>query len=192
MPSARNEYQHTAPADRLKQAHLPVQGYAQDRRQRSGETADALASDTSPIHWRSERSRKAYPMRWARYREVSEDERRGDALASLMNLRPWRLYTKDVRPSPARPDCRDARGVMKRDPNHPALTSHPRRRGIDVAGSRACAAGGSKRSCLAPDTCPHAGAHASAPVSTKSAKVNANAAALTRAASPRLAPTAFI
>lgn len=44
---------------------------------------------------------------------------------SLMNLRPWRLYTKDGAPEPGTSSIVDAlEGVMRRDPNHPGANHY--------------------------------------------------------------------
>ncbi len=44
---------------------------------------------------------------------------------SLMNLRPWRLYTKDGKPEPGTEQIvASLEGVMKRDPNHPGANHY--------------------------------------------------------------------
>ena len=91
-----------------------------------------------------------------------------------MNLRPWRLYTKDGTPEPGHRRRSSARSkrVMKRDPESPRRESllHSRRRSVEVARARDCRRpAASNRSCLAPDTsstCPRTSI--SAPASTRS------------------------
>jgi hypothetical protein len=120
-----------APADRLKQGYTHL-AEAQKRKSAGSEVEqgliDALAkryvADASGDQMVRE---QAYSdAMGALARKFPEDIDVATLYAeSLMNLRPWRLYTKDGTPEPGTNEIVAAlEGVMKRNPNHPGANHY--------------------------------------------------------------------
>jgi hypothetical protein len=121
----------TAPADRLKQgyAHLAE---AQKRKAAGSEVEqgliDALAKRYVADAAGDQAAREqAYADAMGALAKKFPDDLDVATLyaESLMNLRPWRLYTRDGRPEPGTNDVVAAlEAVMKRDPNHPGANHY--------------------------------------------------------------------
>jgi hypothetical protein len=120
-----------APADRLKQgyAHLAE---AQKRRSAGSEVeqglVDALARRyvADPTGDQMVREQAYSSAMGELAKRFPEDADVATLYAeSLMNLRPWRLYTKDGVPEPGTARIVAAlEGVMQRDPNHPGANHY--------------------------------------------------------------------
>lgn len=120
-----------APADRLKQgyAHLA------DAQQRKGAGSDveqglidALAKRyvADPTGDQAVREQAYSDAMGGLSKKYPDDLDVATLYAeSKMNLRPWRLYTKDGKPEPGTSDIVSAlEGVMKRNPNHPGANHY--------------------------------------------------------------------
>ena len=121
----------TAPADRLKQAYMHLSEAA--RRKTGGSDVeqglvDALAKRyvADPTGDQTVREKAYSDAMGALSKKFPEDNDVATLYAeSLMNLRPWRLYTKDGTPEPGTDQIvATLEGVMKRDPNHPGANHY--------------------------------------------------------------------
>lgn len=120
-----------APADRLKQgyAHLAE---AQKRKGAGSEVEqgliDALAKRyvADPNGDQAAREKAYADAMGALSKKFPDDLDVATLYAeSMMNLRPWQLYTKDGKPQPGTAQIVAAlEGVMKRDPNHPGANHY--------------------------------------------------------------------
>ena len=121
----------TAPADRLKQAYAHL---SEAEKRRNGGSAveqglvDALGKRyvADPTGDQAVREQAYSDAMAALSKKYPEDLDVATLYAeSLMNLRPWRLYTKDGTPEPGTDKIVAAlEGVMKRDPNHPGANHY--------------------------------------------------------------------
>jgi hypothetical protein len=121
----------TAPAERLKQAYTHL---AEAGKRKSGGSeveqglVDALATRyvADPTGDQAVRERAYSDAMGALAKKFPEDVDVATLYAeSLMNLRPWRLYTKDGSPEPGTDAIVAAlEGVMKREPNHPGANHY--------------------------------------------------------------------
>jgi hypothetical protein len=121
----------TAPAERLKQgyAHLAE---AQKRKSAGSEVEqgliDALAKRyvAEPTGDQAVREQAYADAMGALARRFPDDLDVATLYAeSMMNLRPWRLYTKDGTPEPGTDQIvATLEAVMKRDPNHPGANHY--------------------------------------------------------------------
>ena len=124
-------YNDVAPADRLKQgyAHLAE---AQKRKAAGSDVErgliDALAKRYVADATGDQAVReKAYSAAMAALsKKFPEDVDVATLYAeSMMNLKPWQLYTKDGKPVPGTAEIVSAlEGVMKRNPNHPGANHY--------------------------------------------------------------------
>jgi len=120
-----------APADRLKQAHTHL-AEAEKRKSAGSEVeqglVDALAKRYvgDPTGDQAVREQAYSSAMGALSKKFPEDNDVATLYAeSLMNLRPWALYTKDGTPQPGTDKIVAAlEGVMKRDPNHPGANHY--------------------------------------------------------------------
>ena len=120
-----------APADRLKQAYTHLAEAA--KRKAAGSDVeqgliDALAKRyvADPTGDQTVREQAYSDAMGALSKKFPEDLDVATLYAeSLMNLRPWRLYTKDGTPEPGTDTIvASLEGVMKRDPNHPGANHY--------------------------------------------------------------------
>jgi hypothetical protein len=120
-----------APADRLKQAYTHLAEAA--KRKAAGSDVeqgliDALAKRyvADPTGDQTVREQAYSDAMGALAKKFPEDLDVATLYAeSLMNLRPWRLYTKDGMPEPGTDTIvASLEGVMKRDPNHPGANHY--------------------------------------------------------------------
>ena len=120
-----------APADRLKQAYTHLAEAA--KRKGAGSDVeqglvDALAKRyvADPTGDQAVREQAYSDAMGALSKKFPEDLDVATLYAeSLMNLRPWRLYTKDGTPEPGTDKIvASLEGVMKRDPNHPGANHY--------------------------------------------------------------------
>ena len=120
-----------APADRLKQgyAHLSE---AQARKAAGSEVEQGLVAALSKRYVADPTGdqmvrEQAYSAAMAELSTKFPDDLDVATLhaESLMNLRPWRLYTKDGAPEPGTSNIVNAlEGVLKRNPNHPGANHY--------------------------------------------------------------------
>jgi hypothetical protein len=179
----------TAPADRLKQAYTHL-AEAEKRKSGGNEVeqglVDALAKRyvADPTGDQAVREQAYSDAMGALSKKFPADNDVATLYAeSLMNLRPWRLYKKDGTPEPGTDKIVAAlEGVMKRDPNHPGA-NHYYIHAVEASKSpdRALAQAG-RLETLVPGAghLVHMPAHIYIRTGqyVKSAKVNANAAAV--------------
>ena len=121
----------TAPADRLKQAYTHL---AEAGKRKSGGSdveqglVDALAKRyvADPTGDQAVREQAYSDAMGALSKKFPADNDVATLYAeSLMNLRPWRLYTKDGTPEPGTDKIVAAlEAVMKRDPKHPGANHY--------------------------------------------------------------------
>ena len=123
-------YNDTAPADRLKKGYTHL-AEAQSRKAAGSEVEqgliDALAKRYVADAAGDQAVReKAYSdAMGALAKRFPEDNDVATLRQSLMNLRPWRLYTKNGTPEPGTGTIvATLEGVMKRDPNHPGANHY--------------------------------------------------------------------
>ena len=120
-----------APAERLKQAYTHL-AQAEMRKTAGSEVeqglVDALARRyvADPIGDQVVREKAYSDAMGALSKKFPDDLDVATLYAeSLMNLRPWRLYTKDGTPEPGTGQIvASLEGVMKRDPNHPGANHY--------------------------------------------------------------------
>jgi len=121
----------TAPADRLKQAYTHLSEAA--KRKAGGSDVeqglvDALAKRyvADPTGDQAVREKAYSDAMGALSKKFPDDNDVATLYAeSLMNLRPWRLYTKDGTPEPGTDQIvATLEGVMKRDANHPGANHY--------------------------------------------------------------------
>ncbi len=120
-----------APADRLKQAYAHL---AEAEKRKGGGSdveqglVDALAKRyvADPTGDQTVREQAYSNAMGALSKKFPNDLDVATLYAeSLMNLRPWRLYTKDGTPEPGTETIvASLEGVMKRDPNHPGANHY--------------------------------------------------------------------
>ena len=121
----------TAPADRLKQAYTHL-AEAEKRKSAGSDVeqglVDALAKRylADPTGDQAVREKAYSDAMGALSKKFPEDLDVATLYAeSLMNLRPWRLYTKDGTPEPGTDTIvASLEGVMKRNPNHPGANHY--------------------------------------------------------------------
>lgn len=121
----------TAPADRLKQAYTHLAA-AQQLKAGGSEVeqglVDALAKRyvADPTGDQAVREKAYSDAMGALSKKFPEDVDVATLYAeSLMNLRPWKLYTKDGTPEPGTEQIVAAlEAVMKREPNHPGANHY--------------------------------------------------------------------
>ena len=120
-----------APADRLKQGYTHL-AEAQQRKAAGSEVEQGLVDALSkryvadPTGDQMVREQAYSSAMGELSKKFPEDLDVATLYAeSLMNLRPWRLYTKDGTPEPGTANIVNAlEGVMKRDPNHPGANHY--------------------------------------------------------------------
>jgi len=120
-----------APADRLKQGYTHL-AEAQRRKAAGSEVEQGLVDALSkryvadPTGDQMVREQAYSSAMGELSKKFPEDLDVATLYAeSLMNLRPWRLYTKDGTPEPGTANIVSAlEGVMKRDPNHPGANHY--------------------------------------------------------------------
>ena len=121
----------TAPADRLKQAYTHL-AEAEKRKNAGSDVeqglVDALAKRyvADPTGDQAVREQAYSNAMGALSKKFADDNDVATLYAeSLMNLRPWALYTKDGTPQPGTDKIVAAlEGVMKRDPVHPGANHY--------------------------------------------------------------------
>ena len=125
-------YNDTATPDRVKQAHTHVT-HAQERAARGSDVErafiDALAKRyvATPDDGKQPEREKEYAAAMGAVSKRFPDDLDAATLyaESMMNLRPWKLYTFHGDPEPGTEDIVSTlESVLKRDPNHPGANHY--------------------------------------------------------------------
>jgi tetratricopeptide (TPR) repeat protein len=125
-------YNDTATPDRVKQAHTHVR-HAQERASRGSDVErafiDALAKRyvATPDDGKQPEREKEYAAAMGAVSKRFPDDLDAATLyaESMMNLRPWKLYTFHGDPEPGTEDIvATLESVLKRDPNHPGANHY--------------------------------------------------------------------
>jgi len=121
----------TAPADRLKQAHAHL-AEAEKRKAAGSDVEQGMVNALAKRYVADPTGdqlvrEQAYSAAMGELSKKFPDDNDVATLyaESLMNLRPWRLYTKDGTPEPGTDAIvASLEAVMKRDPNHPGANHY--------------------------------------------------------------------